>query len=93
MIALINQLLTQWHKIQNQRHKLQYAYLAAALIVITVAGVVAFFRPEMSQLLAGIGLLFTGVFFLNGISWALLRAFVEPYAEELSAKTRSRTKK
>ncbi len=93
MIAIINQLLTQWHRLPNQRHKLQYAYLAAAFIVIAVAGVIGFFHPEAGQVLAGVGLLLTGTFFLNGISWALLRAFVEPYAEEMSAKTRPRSKK
>lgn len=93
MMSLINQLVLQWHKLANQRHKLQYAYLAAAFVVIAFAGIISFFRPELAQLLAGTGLVFVGAFFLNGITWALLRAFVEPYAAELTASQKPKAKK
>lgn len=89
MTSFFKQLLVQWHALPNQRHKLQYAYLAVAFAVIVVAGVMAFFQPETGQALAGIGLILTGAFFLNGLVWALLRAFVEPYTEQLSRELRA----
>ena len=86
MIAFMKQLLVHWQTLPDQRQKLQYAYLTAAVLIIGLAGLIGFFRPDIGQVLAGAGLLLVLTYLLNGVAWGLLRAFIEPYAKQL-AKT------
>lgn len=90
MASLIHSMLQEWIALPSQRHKLQYAYLISAVIAVAIAGVLTYFRSDLASFFAGIGILFIATFLLNAVAWALLQAFIEPYAKRLSKPTYKR---
>lgn len=76
MYTLLRKTLREWNESNNERVKLQHAYVASAVIVIVAAGLVGLINYDLGQQLTAIALLALGVFFVNVISWTLLNGIV-----------------
>lgn len=68
--------LQAWNVEQNERQKLQYGYLAGAVAVIVLAGLIGLFDYSLGQQLTAVALLLFGVFMVNLVVWTLLDGLV-----------------
>lgn len=76
---MYQQLLTyldKWNEVTDERHKLQHTYAFGGVAVLVLAGLIGLFNYNLGQGLMIIGLMAIAVYFINGIVWALVTAFV-----------------
>ena len=74
----MTQFLSDLNAEKNQRRKLQHTYIVLAILLTFVAGVVALADPSLSRCIVTIAGGVLVVFLINGVSWAVLEAFVAP---------------
>lgn len=95
---MYQQLLTyldKWNEVADERHKLQHTYAFGGVIMLVIAGIIGLVNYNLGQGLMVIGLIAIAVYFINGIVWALLTAFVllrldARQAEKEAAKPRAK---
>ena len=90
MFSSLHDALIEWNKATNDRAKLQHSYVALALIVFIVAGIVGLINYQYGQALLQIALVAIGAFLVNAFVWALLQSFV---FTRLNAKSRQTKRK
>ncbi|HMR72682.1 MAG TPA: hypothetical protein PKD68_01595 [Candidatus Saccharibacteria bacterium] len=90
MFSSLHDALIEWNKATNDRAKLQHSYVALALIVFIVAGIVGLINYQYGQALLQIALVAIGAFLVNAFVWALLQSFV---FTRLSVKSRQTKRK
>lgn len=76
---MYNQLLAylrHWSEMTDERRQLQHVYAVGGVLLLVVAGLVGLVNDDLGQTLASIALVGIGIFFANGILWALIAGFV-----------------
>lgn len=68
--------LISWAQHTSDRQKLQHAYIAVAVTLLVVAGVLGLLNYVLGQQLLAIAIAAAGVFLVNAVAWALLQSFV-----------------
>ncbi len=68
--------LDKWNEVADERHKLQHTYAFGGVAMLVIAGIIGLVNYSLGQGLMVIGLLAIAIYFINGIVWALLTAFV-----------------
>ncbi len=68
--------LTTWNDTTSDRNKLQHLYIATALSLLAVAGVIGLLNQSLGQQLLAIAIAAAGIFLINAVAWALLQSFV-----------------
>ncbi len=76
MYTLIAKTLREWNETRTERVKLQHAYVAFAIGLIVLAGLVGLVDYDLGQQMTAIALLIMAVFFVNLIAWTLLQGIV-----------------
>jgi hypothetical protein len=76
MVHAVKEMLIDWNARHNERAKLQYAYLAAAVAGIVVAGLVGLLNYDASRAILRVCFIGLGIVVINAIAWALLFGFV-----------------
>lgn len=96
---MIENALHEWSETNNERSKLQHAYIIGAVVLIVAAGLIGLIDYDLGQKLTSVALVALGVFFINLISWTLLSGLVltplsvrRAISREFSKKSASRTK-
>lgn len=95
---MYQQLLTyldKWNEVADERHKLQHTYAFGGVAMLVIAGIIGLVNYSLGQGLMVIGLLAIAIYFINGIVWALLTAFVllrldSRHAKKEAAKPRAK---
>ena len=70
------QILKSWSDITDSRSKLQQAYLASALALLIIAGMVGLINYNLGPQVLFLALLAGAIFIVNAVAWALLQSFV-----------------
>lgn len=86
LFTQLRETLLSWYKTTDERTKLQHSYLAIAVVLIIVAGLVGLANYQYGRTLLEFGLMSSVVFVVNAVIWALLQSFV---LARLEAKTRA----
>lgn len=68
--------LNAWNDTTSDRSKLQHMYIATALALLVVAGVLGLLNQSLGQQILAIAIAAAAVFLVNAIAWALLQSFV-----------------
>lgn len=90
MNATIQKALRDWNRNNNERTKLQQAYVVGALGLLVAAGLIGLINYDLGQQLTTVALITLGVFFINLVAWTLLHGLV---LLPLSVKTESAIEK
>ena len=98
MYTSLKQSLNTWNDTTTDREKLQHLYIAIALSLIVVAGVLGLLNQGLGQQVLAVAIAAAGIFLINSISWALLQSFVlfrlrEEPVPRLKAEVQSATVK
>lgn len=78
--------LAKWNKTSDPFGKIQAVYIALAVALLFVAGVIALVNPALGQSAAFYALVAALTFVGNGVIWALVRTFVVPHIEANTPK-------
>lgn len=76
LLAQLHTALISWHKTTDERAKLQHSYVALAVLLVIVAGLVGLMNYSYGQSLLQLALGAFIIFAANAIIWALLQSFV-----------------
>ncbi len=76
MIRVIKDALIEWSETTDGREQLQHAYVAAALSLVLVAGMLGLINYDLGQKILFVAILAAAMFFINAVAWALLQSFV-----------------
>ena len=93
MLELIKRGLITWNDQKNQRLKLQQAYVALAIISLTISGGLILIRNSAAHLAASIAGIVGVVFLVNSVAWTVLDAIIAPRLPRPAKPTRARTTK
>lgn len=78
--------LIEWNETSTDRVKLQHSYVASAIILIVLAGLVGLVNYELGQQMTTVALIAIGVFLVNLVVWTLLQGIVLMRLTALSEK-------
>jgi hypothetical protein len=76
MFRTIVESLKNWNKQNNDRSKLQHAYITTAVIMLVLAGLTSLINYSLGQSILLVALASAAIFVINAIAWALLQSFV-----------------
>ena len=76
MLELIKRGLITWNEQKNQRLKLQQAYVALAIISLTIGGGLILISNSAAHLAASIAGIVGVVFLVNSVAWTVLDAII-----------------
>lgn len=76
MYKLFIKSLIEWNETSSDRVKLQHAYVASAVLIVLLAGLVGLVNYDLGQQMTTVALLALGVFIVNLIAWTLLQGIV-----------------
>ncbi|RYF29198.1 MAG: hypothetical protein EOO17_02270 [Chloroflexi bacterium] len=76
MYSSLKQSLSSWNDHTSDRQKLQHTFIAIAIILIIVAGVLGLLNQSLGQQILAVSIAAAGVFLVNAVVWALLQSFV-----------------
>jgi ammonia channel protein AmtB len=68
--------LNSWNNTTTDRQKLQHMYIASAVFLTVVAGVLGLLNQSLGQQILAIAIAAAAAFLINAIAWALLQSFV-----------------
>jgi tellurite resistance protein TehA-like permease len=68
--------LNSWNDSTTDRQKLQHTYIAVAVALLIVAGVLGLINQPLGQQILAIAIAAAVVFLVNAVIWALLQSFV-----------------
>jgi small-conductance mechanosensitive channel len=68
--------LRAWNESTTDRTKLQHFYIAIAVLLLVVAGVIGLLNQNLGQQILAVAIAAAGIFIVNAIAWALLQSFV-----------------
>ncbi len=68
--------LKSWNSATTDRQKMQHMYVAAAAMLLIVAGILGLLNQDLGQQLLAIAIAAAAIFLINAIAWALLQSFV-----------------
>lgn len=85
-------ILKQWNAKNDSFAKLQYAYIAIAIIAFLAAGAIGLINYRLGQSILFVAMCATLVFVSNGIVWALVRTFVTARFEQKKSPSTTRKK-
>lgn len=91
LLAQLRATLISWHKTTDERAKLQHSYIAIAVLLVIMAGLVGLVNYGYGQGLLQLALGVFIIFVVNAIIWALLQSFVFTRLD-LKARPASRSK-
>jgi cell division protein FtsW (lipid II flippase) len=74
MFESIKETLVTWNSKNDERAKLQQAYVAIAVIMLIVAGLVGLLNRDLGQNLLLIAIISAGMFLVNAVVWSLLQS-------------------
>lgn len=74
MFESIKETLVTWNGKNDERAKLQQAYIAIAVIMLIVAGLVGLLNRDLGQNLLLIAIISAGMFLVNAVVWSLLQS-------------------
>ena len=74
MFESIKETLVTWNSKNDERAKLQQAYIAIAVIMLIVAGLVGLLNRDLGQNLLLIAIISAGMFLVNAVVWSLLQS-------------------
>lgn len=93
MVELIKRGLISWNEQKNQRLKLQQAYVALAIISLTIGGGLILISNSAAHLATSIAGIVGVVFLVNSVAWTVLDAIIAPRLPRPAKPTRARTTK
>ena len=73
--------LKSWNTKHDTFGKLQGTYLAVAICLFLLGGVISLIQPSFGQVVAFYGILAALTFVANGVLWALIKTFALPRLE------------
>jgi hypothetical protein len=68
--------LINWNKANDERTKLQHAYMIIVAAAVVLAGLVSLLNPYYGQMLLQFAILVAGLFLVNALAWAVLQTFI-----------------
>lgn len=68
--------LKSWSESTDSRAKLQQAYLASAVALLVIAGMVGLVNYNFGQQILLLALIAGAIFIINAVAWALLQSFI-----------------
>lgn len=74
MFEPLKETLTAWNTKNGERAKLQHAYIAIAVVLLVVAGIVGLMNRELGQNILVISIISAAMFLANAIAWSLLQS-------------------
>lgn len=74
MFESLKETLTTWNAKTSERAKLQHAYIAIAVVLLVVAGVVGLLNRELGQNILVVSIISAAMFLANAIAWSLLQS-------------------
>lgn len=90
LFTQLQEAIVSWYKTTDERTKLQHSYLAIAVLLIVVAGLIGLANYQYGRTLLEFGLMAFVIFVVNAVAWALLQSFV---FTRLAAKARTAKRK
>ena len=76
MFESLSESLKLWNKNNDDRAKLQHAFLFLTIALVVLAGLIGLLNIELGQNILGLALVAGGVYLINAVAWALLQSFV-----------------
>lgn len=92
MYKTIAKSLQTWHDTTSDRVKLQHAYVASAIGLLLLAGLVGLVNYDQGQRIVTVALLCLGAFLVNMVAWALLSGLVLLRLNKPDQTTTTKTK-
>lgn len=74
MFELMRESINTWNMRKSERQKLQHTYLALAVIIVILAGIISLFDGELGHNVVLIALISIAAFFANSVVWNLLQS-------------------
>lgn len=74
MFESIKETLVTWNTKNDERAKLQQAYIAIAFVMLIVAGLIGLLNRDLGQNLLLIAIISAGMFLVNAVVWSLLQS-------------------
>jgi cell division protein FtsW (lipid II flippase) len=82
--------LAAWDTKTSERVKLQHAYIAVAVVLLVVAGVIGLMNRELGQNILMVAIISAAMFLANAVAWSLLQS---AFLMRIAASKRSSTRK
>lgn len=76
MFESLKQSLSQWQSRTNERVKLQHTYLAVAIGLLLVAGIIGLVNHNLGQNILAAAIVSATIFIINAVTWSLLQSAV-----------------
>ena len=76
MYNSFKQSLSTWNQSTTDRQKQQHTFIAIAIILLVIAGVLGLLNQGLGQQLLAISIAAAAIFIVNAVVWALLQSFV-----------------
>ena len=76
MFETIKESLNKWQSRNDDRTKLQHAYIVVSLGLLVVAGIVGLMNRDLGQNILVIAIISAGVFLVNAVVWSLVQSAV-----------------
>lgn len=74
MFEVLKDSLNSWNIQKSERQKLQHAYLALAVVIVLIAGIISLFDGNLGHNIVLVALLAIVTFFINSVVWNLLQS-------------------
>jgi len=74
MFEVLMTSLTNWNATKNERQKLQHGYLALAVVVILIAGIISLFNASLGHNVVKVALVALAAFIANAFAWNLMQS-------------------
>lgn len=82
--------LAAWDTKTSERVKLQHAYIAVAVVLLVVAGVIGLMNRDLGQNILVVAIISAAMFLANAVAWSLLQS---AFLMRIAASKRSSTRK
>ncbi len=76
MFSALQNAIIEWNRNTNERQKLQHAYLAIAVTVLLLAGLVSLIDSQSGQDLLNVSVFAAAIFIVNTLIWSLMDSIV-----------------
>jgi len=76
MFESIKEALISWQSKTDERVKLQHLYIALALVLLLIAGVIGLINRDLGQNILAIAIVSAAMFLINAVVWSLLQSAV-----------------
>lgn len=93
MYKLVQESLIEWNENNTDRVKLQHAYVAFAILMVVLAGLIGLVNYDLGQQMTALALFSLGLFLVNLIAWTLFQGIVLMRLSSMKKSAKKPTKK